>query len=56
MTGIEFVDDLLSDDSILPDNVEGGIGLVTIRSVSRAVFDFGERELDGGDVHEWPME
>ena len=55
LTGVPFVDGLLSEDSVLPDNVEGGIGFVSVRSVSRAVCDFGERELPSGSS-DWPLE
>lgn len=50
-----WVDGLLSEDIVPPDNVEGGIGFVTVRSVSRAICDFGEREFDG-DLFDWPLE
>lgn len=55
LTGIPYVDGLLSEDIVPPDNVEGGIGFVTVRSVSRAICDFGERELQGGSF-DWPLE
>ncbi len=56
LTGIPYVDGLLSEDIVPPDNVEGGIGFVTVRSVSRAVCDFGERELPDGNIFDWPLE
>ena len=55
LTGVPYVDGLLSEDIVPPDNVEGGIGFVTVRSVSRAICDFGEREL-GWDSFDWPLE
>jgi hypothetical protein len=55
LTGVPYVDGLLSEDIVPPDNVEGGIGFVTVRSVSRAVCDFGARELEGG-IFDWPLE
>jgi hypothetical protein len=56
LTGVPYVDGLLSEDIVPPDNVEGGIGFVTVRSVSRAVCDFGERELPDGNIFDWPLE
>lgn len=56
LTGIPYVDGLLSEDIVPPDNVEGGIGFVTVRSVSRAVCDFGARVLPDGDIFDWPLE
>ncbi len=47
LTGVPYVEGLLSEDIVPPDNVERGIGFVTVRSVSRAICDFGERELEG---------
>ena len=55
LTGVPYVDGLLSEDIVPPDNVKGGIGFVTVRSVSRAICDFGERELEG-DIFDWPLE
>ena len=53
LTDVEFVDGLFSEDLVLPDNVKGGIGLVTVRSVSRAVLFLGEKT---GDPFDWPEE
>ena len=41
VTGMPIVDNLFSEDMILPENVEGGIGLVSIRTVTRAEVVFG---------------
>ena len=56
LTGVPFVDGLLSEDSVLPDNVENGVGFVTVRSVARAVCDFGEKELPYNEVFGWTVE
>ena len=53
LTGVDWVDGLFSEDQVLPCNVEGGIGLVTVRSVSRAVLFLGEKT---GDPFDWPEE
>jgi hypothetical protein len=53
---VPFVDGLLSEDSVLPDNVENGVGFVTVRSVARAVCDFGEKELPYNEVFGWTVE
>lgn len=53
---IGFIDSLFSEDLVLPGNVEGGLGLVTVRSVSRAVFDLGERDFFFEDFSHLPLE
>ncbi|HAC41064.1 MAG TPA: hypothetical protein DCF48_05820 [Rikenellaceae bacterium] len=50
LSGVSIVDDLFSEDMVLPGNVEGGMGLVTVRSVTRAPYEFGTYDCD---VHNW---
>ena len=44
--GLNYVGDLFSEDIALPQNVEGGLGLVTVRTVSRATVDLGITEFE----------
>lgn len=55
-TGIPFVDGLFSEDIVLPRNVEGGLGLVTVRSVSRVTVDLGIREFSFESFDDLPAE
>lgn len=55
LTGVGWVDDLFLQDIVFPDNVEGGIGFVTVRSVSRAVLKLGESSARDG-LSFWPLE
>ena len=56
LTDVEFVDGLFSEDLVLPDNVKGGIGLITVRSVSRVVFMLGEKYNEGQADFGWPLD
>jgi hypothetical protein len=56
LTDVEFVDELFSEDLVLPDNVKGGIGLITVRSVSRVVFMLGEEYHEGQADFGWPLD
>lgn len=43
--GVNFIERFFSEDIALPQNVEGGLGFVTVRTVSRAVVDLGVTEF-----------
>ena len=52
LTGVGIVDGLFSEDLVLPENVKGGIGLVTVRSISRAILILGDKYNDL--AFDWP--
>lgn len=45
LSGVGLVDRLFSEDLVLPNNVDGGIGLVSVRSVTRAEYNLGVYEV-----------
>ena len=57
LSGIGIVDRLFSEDAVLPDNVDGGIGLVSVRSVTRVTCDLGTFNPDINSIFDydnWP--
>ena len=45
LSGVGLVDRLFSEDLVLPNNVDGGIGLVSVRSVTREEYNLGVYEV-----------
>ena len=53
LTGFYFFDQQFSEEMVYPENVKGGIGCVSVRSVSEVRLDLGSIRFDYDQYNKW---